>query len=68
MTNRNTSEYHLKRGRRVVHRGITNNLERREDQHQKRFPGAQTKQVGRRTISAAAIKWERMGGNRPYRK
>ena len=68
MPKRNTFKYHLKRGRKVVHRGITNDLERREAEHQQRFPGAKIKQVGRRTTRAAALKWERMGGKRPYRK
>ena len=67
MANRNIYKYHLKRGQRVVHRGITNNLRRRESEHQQEHPGAKIKQVGRRTTREAALKWERQGGKRPYR-
>ena len=68
MANRDTYKYQLKEGRKVVHRGITNDLHRRETEHQSEYPGAEIKQVGCRTTSEAALRWERLGGRRPYRK
>ena len=68
MAERDTHKYHLKQGRKTVHKGITYDLERREAQHQEQFPGSTIKQVGRRTTRESALKWERAGGNRPYRK
>ncbi len=68
MPQRDTFKYHLKDGARVVHRGITNDLARREAEHQERFPGTQIQQVGRRTTRDAALEWEREGGRRPYKK
>lgn len=63
-----TFKYHLKEGTKVVHRGITDDLERREDEHQKEFPNTAIHQVGRRTTREAALRWEREGGKRPYKK
>ncbi len=68
MPRRNTHKYHLKQGRKVVYRGITNDLERRHLEHQHDFPGAKIEQVGRRTTRKAALKWERDGGKRSYKK
>lgn len=59
---RDTYKYHLKSGRPVVHRGITNNLSRREQEHQTKYPGSKIKQVGRRTTRQAALEWERNKG------
>ena len=68
MAERDTYKYHLKQGRRTVHRGITYDLARREAQHQEQYPGSHIEQQGRRTSRDAALKWEREGGKRPYRK
>ena len=68
MPGRDTFKYHLKDGGRVVHRGITNDLARREAEHQERFPGARIEQIGRRTTREAALQWEREGCKRSYRK
>lgn len=65
---RDTHKYHLKQGKKVVHRGITNDLERREVEHQEQFPGSHIELVGRKTTRDAALKWEREGGKRPYKK
>jgi len=62
---RDTIKYHLKQGRKIVHRGITNDLERRESEHQEEFPGSKIEQVGRHTTREAALQWERDGGKRP---
>ena len=61
---RGTYKYHLKDSRRIVHRGITNNLSRREQEHQTEYPGSKIKQVGRRTTRKAAFEWEGNGGKR----
>ena len=64
MSERDTYKYHLKEGNKIVHRGITNDLERREQEHQAEHPGAKIQQVGRRTTREAALQWEREGGKR----
>ena len=33
-TERNSYKYHFKRGNKILHTGITNDLERREQEHQ----------------------------------
>jgi predicted GIY-YIG superfamily endonuclease len=66
MAERDTRKYHLKQGHKVVHRGITYDLARREAEHQEDYPGSRIEQVGRRTTREAALKWEREGGRRPY--
>lgn len=61
---RDTYKYQLKDGKQVVHRGITNDLNRREREHQAEYPGSKIIQVGRRTTHEAALEWERNGGRR----
>lgn len=68
MPRRNIYKYHLKKGAKVVHRGITNDLERRQLEHQQKSLGVKIQQIGRRTTRKAALKWEREGGKRPYQK
>lgn len=63
-----TFKYHLKKGSRVIYRGITDDLDRRKSEHQAQYPGAQIKQVGRRTTREAALRWEREGGKRAYKQ
>lgn len=65
---RDTYKYHLKEGKKVVHRGVTNDLTRRLAEHKERFPDSHIEQVGRRTSREAALKWEREGGKRHYKK
>jgi predicted GIY-YIG superfamily endonuclease len=58
---RNTYKYQFKVGNKVVHHGITNDLERREGEHQaSRQPWANGHivQVGNRTTREAAQAWE----------
>ena len=64
MAQRDTYKYQLKVGRKVVHRGITYDLERREREHQQDYRASRIQQVGRRTTHEAALKWERQGGKR----
>ena len=64
MAERDTHKYHLKIGNRIVHRGITNDLDRRESEHQAEHPDSHIVQVGRATTREAALQWEREGGKR----
>lgn len=59
---RDTYKYVYKKGNKIVHGGITNNLDRREREHQRRWPGGHIRKVGRRTTEEAARKWEREKG------
>ncbi len=56
---RNTSKYQFKVGNKIVHGGITNDLDRREQEHQQQWPNGHIKQVGRRTTEEAARQWEK---------
>ena len=57
---RDTFKYHFKKGNKIVHRGITNDLERREQEHKQNYgDGGHIKQVGRVTTRDAALDWER---------
>ena len=59
---RDTSKYVMKIGNKIVHRGITNDLGRREGEHQQTWPDAHILKVGNRTTRTSALKWEREGG------
>ena len=41
-----------------MHSGITNDLDRREQEHQQKWPRGHIKQVGRKTTEDAARDWE----------
>ena len=62
---RDTYKYHCWRGGKIVHRGIKDDLVRREREHKQKWPGGHIKQVGRQTTHDAALEWERKGGKRP---
>ena len=56
---RNTYKYHFKIGNRIVHTGITNDLDSREQEHKRTFGvEGHVKSVGRATTMDAALKWE----------
>jgi len=59
---RNTYKYLFKIGNKIAHGGITNDLERREEQHQQKWPKGHITRVGRRTTEEAARKWEKEKG------
>lgn len=59
---RDTYKYVYKIGRKFVHGGITDDLERREKEHQQKWPSGHIVQVGRRTTREAAGKWEQEKG------
>ena len=56
---RDTYKYHLKRGNRILRIGITNDLDGREREHQRKYgDDVHLQQVGRRTTRPAAMDWE----------
>lgn len=59
---RDTYKYKYVRGGKILHGGITNNLERRENEHQQKWPGGRIRKVGRRTTRDGAQEWERRNG------
>ena len=59
---RNHYKYNYKIGNKIVHSGITKDLERREEEHQQKWPNGHIKQVGRKTTEDAARKWEEEKG------
>ena len=59
---RDTSKCLFKIGNKIVHGGITNDLERREQEHQQKWPKGHITQVGRRTTEEADSKWEKVKG------
>lgn len=56
---RDTCKYHFKKGNKILHSGITDDLERREQEHQGKWPGGHITPVGRRTTEDAAREWEK---------
>ena len=64
MSARTTYKYRFKVGRKVVHSGITNDLERREAEHRRRWPNGRIEQVGGRATREEAWNWERKQAGR----
>jgi len=62
MAKRDTYKYHFKQGNRIQHRGITDDLERREQEHERTFGSGHIVHIGKRTTREAAERWEREGG------
>ena len=56
---RDTYKYHQKIKNKIVHSGITNDLERRENEHKQKWPSSHIKQIGRRTTKDAGLDWEK---------
>lgn len=63
---KNTYRYHLIQGGKVVEKGSTYDLVRREAEYQSRFPGARIKQIGGKVTRLQAIKWERNEWRKHY--
>ena len=59
---RDTYKYQFKIGNKIKHGGITNDLERREQEHQQQWPKGHIRQVGNRTTEEAALEWEKEKG------
>ena len=57
---RDTYKYQFKVGNKVVHGGITKDLDRREQEHQQTWPKGHIVQVGHRTTEDTARKWEKV--------
>ncbi len=58
MTVRDTYKYDFKIGNKIAHSGITDDLDRREVEHQQKWPKGHIVQVGRKTTEEAASEWE----------
>ena len=59
MSNRNTYKYNVKLGNRILHTGITNNLKRREYEHQQKYGDkVHIERVGNIVTRKSAYKWE----------
>ena len=61
---RDTYRYHYIYRGKIAHRGITDDLKRREMEHQQKRPGGHIKQIGPRVTGEAAENWEKEGGKR----
>lgn len=59
-----TYRYRFVVGSRVVHRGITTDLKRREREHQRRWPEGRIEAVGGPTSHTEAWEWERRQAGR----
>ena len=59
---RDTYKYYLKVGNKIAHGGITNNLDRREQEHQQKLSKGHIFKVGHRTTEEAAREWEKEKG------
>ena len=59
MTSRNTYNYTYRVGRKVSHRGMTNNPSRREQEHRQAHPGGKLTAEGRAKTRAGALRTER---------
>lgn len=55
---RNTYTYHVKVGNKIVHSGITNDLDRRESEHLQRWPNSHIFKVGHIKTKESALEWE----------
>lgn len=62
MSNRDTYKYHFKVGNKIVHGGITNDLDRREQEHKQKWPKGHIVKVGKITTEEAARQWEKDNG------
>ncbi|MFA5066028.1 MAG: hypothetical protein WC566_11280 [Dehalococcoidia bacterium] len=56
---RDTYKYEVKKGRKVILRGATNDLDRRGTEHKVRYPDSHIAKVGRKTTREQALKWAR---------
>lgn len=59
MAKRDTYTYDFKVGGKIVHSGITNNLDRRETEHQRRWPEGHIEKVGAAKTREGAREWEK---------
>lgn len=62
MGKRDTCKYYVKIGNKIVDGGITTDLERREKEREREYPGSHLYKVGHRTTEEAAREWEKEEG------
>ncbi len=62
---RDHSKYQFKVGNKIVHGGLTTDLERREAEHQQKWPKGHIKQIGIKTTEDGARQWEKDKGYTP---
>ena len=56
---KDTDTYKLKQNDKIVHKGVTYDLEEREAQHQKQFPKSKIEKIGEIKTREKALEWER---------
>ena len=56
---KNTYKYVLKVDGKIVYRGVTNDLKRRQAEHRVRWPDGQVQRVGEKTTMEQALNWMR---------
>ena len=62
-TKRNTFRYHIKRGNEILHRGITNDLDRRHSEHKRGYgQDVKNRKIGPKVTRESGLRWERQGG------
>lgn len=61
---KNYYRYHFVLQSKVVHRGITKDLERSRIEHRQQWPIGWIKQIGPLVTHETALAWERAGGSR----
>ena len=59
MAKRDTYTYDYKVGNKIMHSGITDDLERRESEHKRRWPGGHIVKVGSAKTEKSAREWEK---------
>lgn len=66
MAQRDTYKYHIKQGNKILHRGITNDLDRRYSEHKQIYGNdINIVQIGNRVTRDSALQWEQDGGRKP---
>lgn len=59
MENVITTKYRLKKNGKLLHSGITDFPDKREQQHQEQFPNSSLEPVDKKTTRSKALEWER---------
>ncbi len=59
---RKFSRYLVKRGRQIIHGGITEDFDRRKEEHERKYPGVRVVKIGPKVTEDTARKWEKKRG------
>ena len=59
---RNTYTYVFKDGKKIVHKGQTEDLEQREQQHKQKWPKGRIVKIGKAKTKDGALEWEKKKG------